>query len=398
MAIRISDSEVVPRYAEWAGPAVFKQGFRPFFLAAGVSAVVYVALWVAVLTGDITIRTVFPAIMWHAHEMLFGVIAAVIAGFLLTAIPNWTGRMPLQGWGLIGLFGLWFAGRVAVAHSATLGVLPAAVIDGTFLLALIAVALREIVAGRNWRNLPVVGAVGLLAVANGLSHAEVAGIAVPEQVGPHLGVAVIVMLISLVGGRIIPSFTGNWLAKNRPAVARPVPFNGFDRGVLLVTLLALAGWVALPNHAVTAYLLLGAGALHVVRIGRWRGLHCLRDPLVWSLHAGYLWVPVGLLLIGVTEFADDIPQTAGLHALTTGAMGGMVLAVMTRATLGHTGRALAADAATTAVYIFAFLAAAARVGAPFTGDYHLILSLSGGLWCAAFALFTIRYGAILCGK
>ncbi|HBC06594.1 MAG TPA: short-chain dehydrogenase [Rhodospirillaceae bacterium] len=398
MAIRIANSEAIPRYADWSGPALFSQGFRPFFLAAGLSAVVYVALWVAVLSGDIAVRTVFPAVQWHAHEMTFGVIAAVVTGFLLTAIPNWTGRMPLQGWGLIALFGLWLAGRAAVAYSAVLGVLPAAVIDGAFLPVLMAVALREILAGRNWRNLPVVGAVGVLAVANGLVHAEAAGVVLPDGIGARLGVAVIVMLICLVGGRIIPSFTGNWLAKNRPDIARPAPFGGFDRGVLLATLVALAGWVAVPDHVVTAYVLLAAGGLHVIRLGRWKGAACLRDPLVWSLHAGYIWIPVGLLLMGAAGFADDIPQTAGLHALTAGAMGGMVLAVMTRATLGHTGRALAADSATAAVYIFVFLAAATRVLAPFTGDYHLMLTLSGGLWCAAFALFVTRYGAILCGK
>jgi len=395
---RIANAGAIPRYAGWSGPAVFSQGFRPFFLAAGVFAVAYVALWVAVLSGGIAIRTGFPVTLWHAHEMLFGVIAAVVGGFLLTAIPNWTGRMPLQGWGLIGLFTLWFGGRIAVAYGAVLDALPTAAIDVAFLIALMAVALREIAVGRNWRNLPVVVAIGLLAAANGLTHAEAAGLPVLHHLGPRMGVAVIVLLISLIGGRIVPSFTGNWLARNKPDVPRPVPFGLFDRVVLLATLAALAGWTAAPDHLATAYALMAAGALHVVRMGRWRGLRCLGDSLVWSLHAGYLWVPVGLTLMGLAAFVDVVPQSAGLHALTAGAMGGMVLAVMTRATLGHTGRGLAADAATTVIYVLAFLAAASRVAAPLVGEYHLMLSVSGGLWCAAFALFVLRYGAILCRK
>ena len=394
MTARVANIGGIPRYAGWAGPALFSQGFRPFFLAAGVAAVAYVALWIAMLTGNLEMPTAFPFVLWHAHEMIFGVIGAVVAGFILTAIPNWTGRMPLQGWGLIALFSLWLAGRGAVAFSAVVGGMPAAVIDLSFLTGLMAVALREVAAGRNWRNLPVVFAIGLLAVANGLTHAEAMGL-LGGGIGPRLGVAVIVMLIALIGGRIIPSFTGNWLAKTKPAVPRPVPFDAFDRVALVVTLAAFTAWVASPYGALAAYGLTAAGALHLVRMARWRGLHTASDPLVWTLHLSYLWVPVGLILLGASGLLNGLPQSAGLHALTTGAMGGMVLAVMTRATLGHTGRDLKADLPTALVYLLVYLAAVARVSAGLGMDHGMMLTLSAVLWCAAFAMFCLRYGPIL---
>ncbi len=380
-------------------PALFHRGFRPFFFAAGLWAALAIPLWLLVFQGTLALPTDLDFAAWHAHEMIFGFAAAVIAGFLLTAIPNWTGRLPLQGLPLALLFAAWLAGRVAVATSAVIGVGPAAAIDLLFLTALLAAALREIVAGRNWRNLPMPLALVLLIAANLLIHLQAAGIADSGALGERLGIATVVQLVTLIGGRVIPSFTRNWLAK-RGAAALPVPFGGFDKLCLLATLAGLGGWVFAPEHWISGAALLVAGGLSLARLWRWQGLQTFSEPLVWSLHLGFLWVPLGLLLLGLGVILPDAaPPTAGLHALTAGAIGGMTLAVMTRASLGHSGRALTADAWTTVIYLAVASAAALRVAASLAETAYLpLLHASGALWFLAFGLFVLRYGRIFLSK
>jgi len=386
----------IPRYKTWDGMALFRQGFRPFFLAAGVSAAVLLTVWILILARQFELPgAVFAPAHWHAHEMIFGTLTAAVAGFLLTAIPNWTGRMPLQGWPLIGLFGLWLAGRVAMVTGELIGAELAAAIDVSFLFVLLTVVLREIISGRNWRNLPVVGAIGLLAAANAAAHLETLGYIDTYDLGMRWGIAVIVLLIALIGGRIIPSFTNNWLAKQNVA-ERPRPFGRFDAVVLALTVAALGLWTFAPYHEWTGYLLLAAGAGNALRVMRWQGVRTLAEPLVWSLHAAYVWLPIGLLLMGLSNDMPEISESAGLHALTAGAMGGMILAVMTRATLGHTGRTLSADRWTTLIYTLGLVAAVARVAAALSPiGFDNLLMLAGSAWIAAFGLFSIRYGAIL---
>lgn len=389
----------IPRYKPWNGIALFRQGFRPFFLAAGVSAVVLLSVWLLVLTRQISLPgAVFAPTHWHAHEMIFGTLAAAVAGFLLTAIPNWTGRMPLQGWPLAGLFMLWLAGRVAMAAGEVIGAELAAAIDVSFLAVLLAVVIREIAAGRNWRNLPVVIALAFLAVTNAAAHLEALGFIDTYHLGMRGGISVIALLIALIGGRIIPSFTNNWLAK-RNAAQRPCPFDRFDAAVLILMIAALGLWIFIPDHEWNGYMLLASGAGNAVRFARWQGVHTLAEPLVWSLHAAYVWLPIGLLLLGLSYFWSATPESAGLHALTTGAMGGMILAVMTRATLGHTGRLLAADRWTTAIYILGNIAAATRVTAALSPvGPDAFLTIAAGAWIITFCLFSIRYGSILLAR
>lgn len=383
----------VPRYRPYESPALFRQGFRPFFLAAGLWAAAAVPLWLLVLLSGLEVPTAFAPAAWHAHEMIFGFAAAVVAGFLPTAIPNWTGRLPLQGLPLAGLFAVWAAGRVAVATSATIGAGTAAAIDAAFLVLLLLVALREIVAGRNWRNLPMLGALFVLIAANILTHLEVLGTAETGQLGQRLGIATLVLLICLVGGRIIPSFTRNWLVKCG-ATRLPAPFSGYDKLCLIATLVALGAWVGAESHLLAGVALLAAGGLNLRRLARWQGRQTLSEPLVWSLHLGFLWVPLGLLLLGLGVVAPQVlPATAGLHALTAGAIGGMTLAVMTRATLGHSGRELKANAWTAAVYLGVAAAALLRIAASAMPDVYLpLLQASGTAWVAAFSLFTLVYG------
>lgn len=389
----------VPRYRRYDGPPLFRQGYRPFFLAAGVWAAAAVPLWLLVFQGDLGLASAFDPVAWHAHEMIFGFAVAAVAGFLLTAIPNWTGGLPLQGPPLIGLFGLWVAGRIAVACSGAIGAGPAAAIDGAFLVVLLLVALREIVAGRNWRNLPMLLALALLITANLLAHFEAIGWIGTTLLGARLGIATLVVLIGLIGGRIIPSFTRNWLVK-QGATALPAPFGPFDRLCVVVTLLALVGWVFAEGHPASGAALVVAGGLNLARLSRWQGQQTLSEPLVWSLHLGYLWVPLGLLLLGVGVAAPQVlSPTAGLHALTAGAVGGMTLAVMTRATLGHSGRGLEADPWTSTIYLAVAAAALLRVVASAIPALSLVLLWVSGLaWFAGFALFAVRYGRMHLGR
>jgi uncharacterized protein involved in response to NO len=390
-----SGDSTLERRRAYAGPALLREGFRPFFFAAGLWAAVALPLWLALFQGSLELPLHFVPLAWHAHEMIFGFTGAVIAGFLLTAVPNWTGRLPLQGLPLAVLAGSWLLGRAAMALSGLLGALPTALLDLAFFVLLLAVALREIVAGRNWRNLPLPAALAVLTGANLLTHLGAAGIGPLGPIGERLGIATVILLIGLIGGRIVPSFTRNWLAK-RGSAALPVPFGRFDKLCLLVTLAALLAWAGLPEHPLAGGLLLVAGVLNMMRLARWQGLRSLPEPLLWSLHLGFLWVPLGLLLLALGILLPEIPaSTAGLHALTAGAIGSMTLAVMTRATLGHSGRALSADGWTTAIYVLITLAAGLRVVASLLPTAYLpLLHSSGALWTAAFGLFVLRYGPL----
>ena len=348
---------------------VLSVGFRPFFLLAAVWAALAVPVWLTAYAHGYVPRAGLPAMFWHAHEMVYGFGFAAVAGFMLTAIPNWTGRLPVRGAGLAALVVLWLAGRVAL-------LLPPAFswIDLAFGLALIAVVARELIAGRNWRNLPMLVALGLLVAGNVLFHLGI-------DPTCRLGIATLLMLIALVGGRIVPSFTRNWLAKQR-AVRMPAPEGLLDRIALVITLVALGAWVS----NVATWPALVAGAALALRLSRWRGLSTLREPLLAILHIGYAWLALGLVLVGL-----GVQPQAALHALTAGAIGTMTLAVMTRATLGHTGRALTADGATLAIYALVTLAALMRV----SSHSMLVTSLAGVAWTAAFATYAIHYGRML---
>jgi uncharacterized protein involved in response to NO len=375
-------------------PAVFSQGFRPFFLLAGLWAMVALALSIGMFWGWIALPTAFGAVEWHYHEMLFGYVAAAIAGFLLTAIPNWTGRLPLRGAPLIGLVLLWIAGRVAVMASDWIGAGAAAVIDLGFLVVLGGVTVREIVSGRNWRNLPPVLAIALFLACNALSHAALLGLVDAGGAARRGGVAVVVMLIALIGGRIIPSFTRNWLVK-RKAAALPASFNGFDRVALGTTLLALGYWTVAPDDDIAATLMALAAVVNLVRFLRWRGFATLPEPLLWVLHLGYLWIPVGLALLAAGHWWPSISSNGGLHALTTGAFATMTLAVMSRATLGHSGRALTAGPGLTAAFLLVTSAALARVLASLIDTAYLpLLMIATASWIAAFLCYLMVCGPI----
>jgi uncharacterized protein involved in response to NO len=370
---------------------LLRLGFRPFFLAAGVWAVLSVALWVGTFAVGITLPTAFDPVSWHIHEMIFGYALAAVSGFLLTAIPNWTGRLPVAGLPLAMLAGLWLAGRVACGISATIGPLAAAVIDLAFPALMLVVVVREITEGDNWRNLPMAVAVAVLLAANGLMHLESAGTIPQSGLGWRLGLSVVLMLIVLIGGRIVPSFTRNWLVKAQ-SPSLPAAFGRFDRLTMAATAVALVSWSFAAEREWTGVLLAFAGILNLARLGRWAGFKTAAEPLVWVLHLGYAWLGLGFVALGLAVSIGAISTASAVHALTIGAVGTMTLAVMTRASLGHSGRPLAADVPTTAAYVLVGLAAILRVLAELFGWVGTApLLVPAGLWIAAFAAFVATY-------
>jgi len=382
----------IARPKPYEGPALLSYGFRPFFLLGSVWAGLEVLVWLPMFYGELSAQTAFSPRDWHVHELLFGYVPAVVAGFLLTAIPNWTGRLPLQGAPLAGLVAAWLAGRVAVTLSGSIGWMAAAILDGAFLMLMVAAVTREIVAGKNWRNLRVLVVLVVLILGNIVFHAEVL-LKGSADYGIRIAISAVVLLISLVGGRIVPSFTNNWLARNNPG-RLPVPFSRFDMVTIVSSAFSLVLWIAAPAHLVTGTVLLMVGCMHLTRLIRWAGDRTLAEPLVLVLHIGYAFVPVGFLLLGLSVWDPAVPGTAGIHAWTAGAIGLMTLAVMTRASLGHTGQPLRAGRTTQIIYAAVLLAAITRIGAAFGGSITLV-EFAGAAWIAAFGGFLLVYGPML---
>lgn len=383
----------IPRLRAYGGPVILSYGFRPFFLFGALYAGLEVLVWLPVLHGEISVPTIFPPRDWHVHEMLYGYLPAVMTGFLLTAIPNWTGRLPIQGAPLLVLIVTWAAGRMAVAVSALTGWLPAALVDCAFLVMIAAAAAREIVVGRNWRNLKIVTIVAVLAAGNVAFHLEVRFAGAAEY-SVRLGIAAAVTLLMLIAGRIIPSFTRNWLARENPG-RLPAPFGRFDLAAILVGIAALSLWVCIPDTGATGATLAVAGVLQAARLARWAGERTTRERLLLVLHVGYAFVPLGFLLGALASF-DLVRASAGIHAWMVGGVGTMTLAVMTRASLGHTGHELTASLATQVIYAAVLLAAVARIWAALEPRWsEPLLQTAAFAWAVAFLGFCLAYGPML---
>jgi len=385
----------VPRFRAHRGWSILSAGFRPFFLLGAIFAAIAVLIWLPFFYGELTLATTLAPRDWHIHEMLYGYLPAVITGFLFTAIPNWTGRLPIQGTPLLTLVIVWLAGRFCVAFSADTGWLAALLIDCSFLLLVALAATREILAGRNWRNLNVVVLLSLLLAGNVAFHLEAHRNGAADY-GMRAGIAVVILLIGMIGGRIIPSFTRNWLVRENPG-RLPAPFNRVDMAIVAVSAVTLLLWVLRPQGAATGAMLALAGCLHLVRLARWAGDRTTKERLVLVLHVGYFFVPVGFLLTAAAAF-QLVPASAGSHAWMAGAAGIMTLAVMSRATLGHSGQKLTASRATQAIYGAALIAVTARICAvlhPAWSD--ALLHLAALAWAAAFLGFAVAFGRLLIG-
>lgn len=378
-------------------PPILSYAFRPFFLLGGGFAIVAMLAWLGALHA-LPVALGGDPLLWHAHEMLFGFGGAAIAGFLLTAVATWTGRPPVAGGALVLLAAAWLAGRLAMLVPAGLPDPAIAAIELAFPLLLAGFAVREIVAGGSRRNFPVAGVVVLLFVLDLGFHLGRAG-AWPgaDRVALYLAIHLLLVLITVIAGRIVPAFTGNWLRQGgdtRLPSSRP----WLEAALIpLAVATGLAHSLAAPPFVAGALALL-LGLLHALRLAGWRGLATTREPLVLVLHVAYAWLPVGYLLLGLVALGLPLPASAALHALTMGAIGGMILAVATRVALGHTGRRLAASPATGIAYLLLNLAVLVRIASPLApGLYLSLIDVAASGWLAAFTLFLVVYWPVLTG-
>jgi len=379
--------------SEKQGPAFFSYGFRPFFLGAALFAGVAIPTWVLIVEGAGYLNFLYAPREWHVHEMLFGFLPAVISGFLLTAMPNWTDRPPIKGMPLVYLWMLWLAGRLVIAVP-WIPPLISTIVDGTFLVAMAIIAWREIAIGRAWDRAPIGVLISLYAGANILFHLLAlrgAATDLPER----MALAVIMLLLALIGGRVTPSFTLDFRSE-RGMSEQPPPFSPLDGVSILLAALAAVAWAVRPEAMAIGWLLVVAGLMNLVRLSRWYGWMTWREPLVLILHLGYGWLAMSWLILGVAILGFGVTPADAIHALTTGAVGAMTLAIMTRASLGHTGRPRHAGPVTILIYVLVNLGAVLRVFGPATPlSTPLVLTLSAIAWSGAYVLFALVYGRYL---
>ena len=371
------------------GWPLLRLGFRPFYLGAALFGLLAIPLWIALFLGQWEISMALPPLLWHAHEMLFGFAIAVILGFLLTAVKAWTGLATPRGAYLGAIALLWLAARVA-ALTGPYGLY--AVLDLALLPLVAAVLTTLLLRARNRRNLPLAAMLMLLALANGVFHLSMTGAAEVSPLTPlYAALALIVMIESVVAGRVIPAFTMSatpGLKLNvRPSV---------ERAALALTALAFLLWVLAPagvawNMATGVTFTLAAMA-HVLRLLHWRPAVSRHRPILWILHLAYAWIPLGLALLGMAQFGW-IAISAGVHALAIGATGGLIIGMVTRTARGHTGRALQVSQAEVAAYALVIGAAAVRVLLPLALPQWLPIALviAAAAWAIAFVIYLVIY-------
>jgi uncharacterized protein involved in response to NO len=362
----------------------FAPGRRPadiLLLAGSAWCAAALAISAGAVLGVLPWAHPAGTLAWHAHELVFGAVGAVIAGFLLSAVPNWVGRPPVGGVALLSLVVLWLAGRGAMITSAKLPPMAVAAVDVLFPVALALVLIAEVRLGAGRRDVKIAALVAVFAMADIGFHAEVALRGAPDA-ALRAAIAIVMALIMVIGGRMIPAFTADHLARSG-APSRPAPYGPVDSAGLVVAAAALALWVVLPALPLTAAALVAAGATQALRLARWRGWLVRGSPLLLVLHVAYAFVAAGFLLLGFGL------ATSGVHAWTAGAMGLMMLGVMARAALGHAGRPIAAGPSLAVILVLAFIAAAARVAAPVAGRFEgALLLVSAAGWIAAFGGFS----------
>ena len=384
------------RAAKRNGPVFLEYGFRPFFLGAGLQAALAMGgwiMWIFLLRAKAapeSLTIAVPVHLWHAHEMIFGYGLAVAAGFFLTAVPSWTGKQPVRGTMLGILFALWLAARLASWFSALLPPIAVALPELAFIGMLSALVGHALLSGwskRNFLFLPVLAAMFVAAVLYHLKFPYPAHI---------LGLDTLLVLLTVIGGRVVPAFTTNALRRDG---VEPLPSTSSKRGVaavLSVVALAVAD-LALPGSTTTGVISIIAGLLIANRMIGWRTPKVLNSPILWILHLGYGWLAVGLILKGVALVTGVITEITAIHALTIGAIGSMTMGVMSRAALGHTGRELKVTTAIATAYLLISLAAIIRIASgvlPARLHDEAVLA-SGAVWITAFLIFAATYWPIL---
>ena len=386
-------TEQASESSDYHGPAFLSYGFRPFFLGAALFAGLAVPVWIAILAQAGDTALFHTGRQWHVHEMIFGFLPAVITGFLLTAIPNWTDRPAIRGVELGVLIVLWLAGRLVIAIPWPSPFL-SAVVDGVFLVAVAGLVWREIAAAKSWGHAPMGGLISLYATANIVVHVLALTGAETES-AERMALALVMMLLAFIGGRITPNFTREFLG-GQGLSKQPARFSRFDGLAVALVGIAAVMWTVRPASMATGWILLAAGFVNLGRLSRWYGWMTWREPLVLMLHVGYGWLAISLLLLGGASLGVGLTPADAVHALTTGAVGAMTLTVMTRASLGHTGRPRHAGPMTVVIYVLVNLGALLRVFGPSTDlPTHVVLGSAAACWSGAYLLFVLVYGPFL---
>ena len=378
-----------------SGWIILASPFRLFFLLAGGYAVVVMVPWLALLTGHLALEGAMAPAVWHGHEMIFGYTVAVIAGFLLTAVADWTQTPVCSGRHLALLGLLWLAGRLGMALAPTPWLAMAA--DLLFLPALILTVARPLIRTDNRRQTLLMAALAALVAADTAIHLENLGVIGGDGFSILTATVDLAMIpIGVIGGRVIPAFTGNFL-RRRGETALPQMLPWIERTAVPSLFLIAALDLASVPAVVTGLAALAAGALHAVRLSGWCGRRTLGQPILFVLHLGYGWLVLGLWLKALAALTPAMPATAALHALTIGTVGTLTIGVMTRVSRGHTGRTMAAGPFAIAAYGLITAAALTRVVGPalWPGGIGLALSVAGGFWLAAFIAFLADQVGIL---
>ena len=366
---------------------MLRLGFRPFYIAGALVACLSLPVWMAAFLGSAMLDTTVPALLWHAHEMLFGFAATIIVGFLLTAVKAWTGHATPRGPVLGALVVLWLAARMA-AFTAPYAVYAA--LDVLLVPVVALLLLRVLVLADNRRNLPLMGILFLLALANSLFHLTVLGWVQMNPVQPlYAGLALIIMVECVIAGRVVPAFTNS----ATPGLKIQMPRRQ-EMATLGVTALGLLLWVFAPAGlaAVAGAALALAAVLQVARIAQWKPQVTLRRPILWILHLSYAWIPVGLVLLALAA-CGLVPTSAGVHALAVGATGGLIIGMLTRTARGHTGRPLQASRAEVLAYVLVMAAAVLRVLVPLASAqwYVTAVVLAAAAWSLAFGIYLVVF-------
>ncbi|MEC9292498.1 MAG: NnrS family protein [Pseudomonadota bacterium] len=379
---------------------VLSIGFRPFFLLAALYAVLSIVLWVLTYTGAHALPTLWNPVLWHGHEMIFGFTMAVVAGFLLTASANWTGQPPVRSWTLLGLVVLWMAGRAAML-SDFLPAHYAAIIEGAFLPAVILSLAPMLIRAEQLRNMAFLVILTLFTLLNIGIHLSVLGVIETSASNLlYLAVHVVIFLIAVIGGRVLPFFTRNGLTQRGHDIEiKAFPYiNEISLSILLVT--CLYGYISAFSGVVFGILALCTSALHLARLTQWKSHKTLSVPIIWILHFGYFWLVLGFFLEGLYALGVLVSFQAVLHTFTIGAIGTMILGMMTRVCLGHTGRPIVSLKSMVIAYVLLQGAALSRlIGETVLVNYYTeSVQVSGYLWAASFGLFAIRYARMLLTK
>ncbi len=368
--------------------ALFFLGFRPFFSMAGISAILLMLLWIPFFSGHLSLNSHYGVIGWHAHEMLFGYSLAVIAGFLLTAVRNWTSMETPSGVHLIGLAAIWLAGRLLSSIDLGQPAWLTMAVDLSFApLVMISLA-KQLMAARVMRNMAFLVILSLFTIANLLVHLQAIGVANTSALGIQMGLSLVILVIVVLGGRVIPFFTRNPLPGMEPKQWPAVEIAAVA-GVVAVI---FADLFQLPSMLI-AGLSIAVGLLHYLRLSGWYDKRIWNHPIVWVLHVAYAWIATGFILKGLSGF-QLVSTSAATHAFTVGGVGMITLGMMGRVSLGHTGRMLELPKLTVLGIFILALAAVIRVAAGFEvfgASYSMLINTSAALWIIAFAFFSYNY-------